>query len=238
MNQTELKKSLPLIVEHAAALTSNTGEHTSAGASSCILLGIPDSALAQRLAGQIKVFARESRVVTASKLDQLRDLAANSRPELIFLDSDVLGGRRLFEAVQQLVTIAPVVVLAPVNSHAELARLVAGGEVEFIGRIGDFVPLAVALLERRVNRARSLSSHKNQELTSRPRIGELFRHEINNPLTGILGNVELVLAHREHLSTVEVQRLQTVIDLAVRLRESIRRIGAGCEENLPSVNSI
>lgn len=238
MNQTETKKSLPSIIEHAAALAAKTGERTSAGTSLRILLGIQDAALAQRLAAQIKVFARESRVITASKVEQLRELAASSRPELIFLDSDVLGGKRLSEAVQQLVTIAPVVVLASVNSHAELSRLVAGGEVEFIGRIGDFVPLAVALLERRVNRARSVSSHKDPELATRPRIGDLFRHEINNPLTGILGNVELVLAHRENLSTVEVQRLQTVVDLAVRLRESIRRIGTACEENLPTANSM
>lgn len=238
MNQTETKKPLPLIVEHAATLAANTGEHTSAGASPCILLGILDAVLAERLAAQIKVFARKSRVITASKLEQLRDLAASSRPELIFLDSDVLGSRKLSEAVQQLVTIAPVVVLASVNSHAELSRLVAGGEVEFIGRIGDFVPLAAALLERRVNRALSVSSHKEREMQPRPRIGELFRHEINNPLTGILGNVELVLAHREHLSMGEVQRLQTVVDLAVRLRESIRRIGAACEQNLPSATSI
>jgi nitrogen-specific signal transduction histidine kinase len=68
-------------------------------------------------------------------------------------------------------------------------------------------------------------------------IGELFRHEINNPLTGILGNAELVLAHCEHLSPQEVQRLQTVVDLAVRLRESIRRISNAWERNPTLTNS-
>ena len=52
----------------------------------------------------------------------------------------------------------------------------------------------------------------------------IFRHEINNPLTGILGNAELLLARRDHLSTVDTQRLQTVVDLAVRLRETTRRL--------------
>ena len=55
-------------------------------------------------------------------------------------------------------------------------------------------------------------------------IGEIFRHEINNPLTGILGNAELLLGHRDRLSAVDTQRLQTVVDLAVRLRETIRRL--------------
>jgi signal transduction histidine kinase len=58
-------------------------------------------------------------------------------------------------------------------------------------------------------------------------MSEVFRHEINNPLTGILGNAELVLAHRDHLIPIDVQRIQTVVDLAVRLRESIRKISEG-----------
>ncbi len=55
-------------------------------------------------------------------------------------------------------------------------------------------------------------------------LGEIFRHEINNPLTGILGNAELLLAHRERLNSMDTQRLQTVVGLAVRLRETIRRL--------------
>jgi signal transduction histidine kinase len=53
---------------------------------------------------------------------------------------------------------------------------------------------------------------------------EIFRHEINNPLTGILGNAELVLSHRSRLPPADAQRLQTVVDLAVRLRETTRRL--------------
>jgi signal transduction histidine kinase len=55
-------------------------------------------------------------------------------------------------------------------------------------------------------------------------IAEIFRHEINNPLTGILGNAELLLSHGSRLPAMDTQRLQTVVDLAVRLRETIRRI--------------
>jgi len=39
------------------------------------------------------------------------------------------------------------------------------------------------------------------------------------------------LAHREHFSGVEIQRLQTVVDLAVRLRENIRRISNSWDAN-------
>jgi signal transduction histidine kinase len=59
--------------------------------------------------------------------------------------------------------------------------------------------------------------------------GEVLRHELNNPLTGILGNAELLLAeiHRNddgRLPIGGLQRLETIAALAVRLRETIRRL--------------
>jgi nitrogen-specific signal transduction histidine kinase len=55
-------------------------------------------------------------------------------------------------------------------------------------------------------------------------VAEIFRHEINNPLTGIPGKAELVLAHENRMSVTDIQRLRTIVDLAVRLRETIRRL--------------
>jgi signal transduction histidine kinase len=59
--------------------------------------------------------------------------------------------------------------------------------------------------------------------------GEVLRHELNNPLTGILGNAELLLAevHRKNDGTLPrggEQRLETIAALAVRLRETVRRL--------------
>ncbi len=46
--------------------------------------------------------------------------------------------------------------------------------------------------------------------------GEILRHEVNNPLTGILGNAELLLARRENLPAGAVQRLEIIAELAMR----------------------
>jgi signal transduction histidine kinase len=59
--------------------------------------------------------------------------------------------------------------------------------------------------------------------------GEVLRHELNNPLTGILGNAELLLAEIRRnndgrLPPGGLQRLETIATLAVRLRETIRRL--------------
>jgi signal transduction histidine kinase len=59
--------------------------------------------------------------------------------------------------------------------------------------------------------------------------GEVLRHELNNPLTGILGNAELLLSEIRRnddgrLPVGGLQRLETIATLAVRLRETIRRL--------------
>jgi nitrogen-specific signal transduction histidine kinase len=147
----------------------------------------------------------------------------------------LLGGVPLPDAVRRIAAAGPVLVLAPLNAQADLAKLVADESVDFIARVGNFVPLACALITRRLKQAQrpSLDPCRPAEQTASG-MGEIFRHEIKNPLTGILGNAELVLAHREHFSGVEIQRLQTVVDLAVRLRENIRRISNSWDANRSS----
>jgi signal transduction histidine kinase len=60
--------------------------------------------------------------------------------------------------------------------------------------------------------------------------GEILRHEVNNPLTGILGNTELLLARRDRLPPGAIERLQTIAELAVRLRETVRRLSNTWDE--------
>jgi signal transduction histidine kinase len=60
-------------------------------------------------------------------------------------------------------------------------------------------------------------------------VGEVLRHELNNPLTGILGNAEPLLAeiHRKDDGQLPYggrQRLETIAALAVRMRETVRRL--------------
>lgn len=48
------------------------------------------------------------------------------------------------------------------------------------------------------------------------------RHEINNPLTGVLGQAQLLL--REELSEKARQRAQTIEELAIRLRDIVGQL--------------
>jgi signal transduction histidine kinase len=117
-----------------------------------------------------------------------------------------------------------VVLLAAAERQAEILRMVAEGEVEFVARRGEFIPLAACLIERRLRWAQWSELSGGSPWANMPDdVAEIFRHDINNPLTGILGNAESLLSHGVRLPAADTQRLQTVVDLAVRLRETIRR---------------
>jgi signal transduction histidine kinase len=65
--------------------------------------------------------------------------------------------------------------------------------------------------------------------------GAILRHELNNPLTGILGNAELLLAELRR-KNVELparaqMRLETIAALAVRMRETVRRLSEEWESH-------
>lgn len=48
------------------------------------------------------------------------------------------------------------------------------------------------------------------------------RHELNNPLTGVLGQAQLLL--RENLSDRARKRAQTIEELAIRLRDVVAQL--------------
>jgi signal transduction histidine kinase len=196
------------------------------------LIAVADAALGRRIADEVERFATTGRVVLASSLLELRMQASHSTPRVIGLDCDLLEESPLADALAPFVALAPVVVFGPVELHVEVAPLIVSGDVEFVARAGDYAPVVANLIERRLRWAEKSGSLIGPPWAQFPEdIGAIFRHEINIPLTGILGNAELLLAHRERLTPVDTQRLQIVVDLAVRLRETIRRLSNAWEQN-------
>jgi signal transduction histidine kinase len=189
------------------------------------LLCVADAGLAERLRREIELCAEGGKVSSAANLADLIERVEKDSPRVILLDDELLEGAPVFELLRQLTKTAPVILLAAAEPQAEILRMVAEGEVEFVARQGDFIPLAACLVERRLRWAqRSASSAKSRWAEMPDDVAEIFRHEINNPLTGILGNAELLLSHGVRLPSADTQRLRTVVDLAVRLRETIRRL--------------
>jgi signal transduction histidine kinase len=199
------------------------------------LLGIADADLVRRLTAEVERSGKHASISSAPALAQLYEQMQRNVPRVIFLADDFLDDLPITEILRQLTAVAPVILLADPRRQTEIARLVAEGEVEFVARVGDFVPLAASLIQRRSRWAERLESKAGPQWPEMAAdVAEIFRHEINNPLTGILGNAELVLSHGDRLSSTDTQRLRTIVDLAVRLRETIRRLSRAWQ-NQPQV---
>jgi signal transduction histidine kinase len=153
---------------------------------------------------------------------------------VFLLDQSGVGGQSkqgLKSAVDRLVEIAPVIVVAAPERQSELAALLTSGVADFVVRAGNFVPVAVGLVERRIRLARMGMLEDSGRMNGNwsANFGELLRHEVNNPLTGILGNAEMLLARRDRLPASAIERLETIAHLAVRLRETVRRLSSAAE---------
>jgi len=105
-------------------------------------------------------------------------------------------------------TQAPVVVIGDAQHQTELSGLVVAGSADYVVRTGGCLTIALGLVERWLRKAAqsdapALSSPEESLETPRKEtdmeldredFGEVLRHELNNPLTGILGNAELLLS--------------------------------------------
>ena len=193
--------------------------------------------------------AREGgpRVAAVRNVDAARRIVEDAAPAVILLEETSANPEsegpvaklpRLNSVVSALAVHAPVVVIGGPDQESELASLVAAGAADFVERAGDCLPLALQMVERRLRQAqqvadtREFSGEKNA--LNREAFGEVLRHEMNNPLTGILGNAELLLAEVRRKNDGRLphggqQRLETIAALAVRLRETVRRLSQECE---------
>jgi two-component system, NtrC family, sensor kinase len=85
---------------------------------------------------------------------------------------------------------------------------VGGARAEELPRTVEELRHAVEECEARLTEAADLAAH--------------VRHEINNPLTGIIGQAQLLL--REELSERARRRVETIVQLATRIRDTVAEL--------------
>ncbi len=215
-----------------------------------IFLISADSALTQQLISELVATGVNYQLPLSVSMAQARQAFRRVAPTVILLDESAVREEQkdesLESAVAQLSEFAPVVVVGAPECQAELAPLIASGDVDFVARLGNFLPVAVGLLERQVHMAEQRAQEERSGdyfgAALAGDFGEILRHEVNNPLTGILGNAELLLAeckkkNGDQLPVAAVQRLQTIAELAVRLRETVRRLSNAWESRHDHVRS-
>jgi signal transduction histidine kinase len=195
-----------------------------------------DLVLAQRCFEELAAFGGRYRTLIVGTVEEAQKRIGRSAPAAVFLDESAIdihhGGETLESAVALLTESAPVVVAAAPEKQTSMVFLITSGAVDFVSRSNDFLPLVAGMLDRRVRmaeRAAGMILFPNDELSGD--FGEILRHEVNNPLTGILGNTELLLARRDRLPPAAIERLETIAGLAVRLRETVRRLSNAWDEH-------
>src|SRR6266403_3406635 len=222
----------------------HTREHT-------ILLVSDDAELCAAARREFEDKEGGLRVAEVRTVDAARRIVADAAPTVILLEetsatpeSEGPVGKmpRLNSVVSALAVHAPVVVIGAPDQQSEVASLVAAGAADFVERAGGCLPVALEMVERRLRQAQHLAhwgddSQRFAGLANALHgagFGEVLRHEMNNPLTGILGNAELLLAEVRRKNDGRLphggqQRLETIAALAVRLRETVRRLSQECE---------
>jgi signal transduction histidine kinase len=216
-----------------------------------VLLVSDDAELRAAARQELEIIDERRHVASVSTLDAAQRIVEDAAPAVILLadaaETPANGhssehAQRLDAAVSSLATYAPVVVIGGAEHQTELSGLVAAGAADYVVRTEECLSVALGLVERRLRKAQldaqlapaygdSLESPRQEDLLQLDRedFGEILRHELNNPLTGILGNAELLLSEIRRKSDGRLphgaaQRLETIAALAVRLRETVRRL--------------
>lgn len=180
------------------------------------------------------------RAAAVSSVAAARRILEEDSPGVILLEEDAVTGdcaearetgQSLEAVVAPLAVHAPVVVIGPAEKRGELAGLIEAGAADFVERKTNAFAEARGLIQQRLRQApKEIESMPNASREhGEEDFGEVLRHELNNPLTGILGNAELLLAEIRRKKDGKVpgggeQRLEIIATLAVRLRETVRRL--------------
>ena len=204
-----------------------------------ILLVSDDADLCLAARKRLESFEEGIRVASVASVDAARRIVEDAAPAVILLEDTLVTcepdesrekAPRLGAAVTSLALHAPVVVIGGTGRQIELSALVAAGAADYVERSGACLPVALGLVERRLRQSQQFNESACLPLAEEGEgFGEVLRHELNNPLTGILGNAELLLAEMRRNGDNRMpdggqQRIETIAALAVRLRETVRRL--------------
>ncbi len=203
-----------------------------------ILVVSDDAALCAAARREFESRIAGLRVASVTSVAAARRILEEEAPAVIVLEEAAIapeaeGPRGIVPRLDAVVTLlavyAPVVVIGTAERRTELSALIDAGAADYVMRDGGCLPSALGLIQSRLRQAQRVADSAREPFEEAEDFGEVLRHELNNPLTGILGNAELLLAevHRKNDGSLPhggEQRLETIAALAVRLRETVRRL--------------
>lgn len=202
-----------------------------------VLLICAERAQAKAYVAALNSLDDRAQVRPAENMIQAQYMLDRAAPRVILLDeSALLPDVPPEKTVAGLVEHAPVVLAANVASVDAFSFLIGSGAADVVARSGNFTHVVAGLVDRRLRVAERVAE-THGAYSDGEDFGELLRHEMNNPLTGILGNAELLLSRRDRLPPQAVAQIETIASLAMRLRETIRQLSDTWESSRHQVHS-
>lgn len=204
--------------------------------SQAILLIIDDDIVCAAARRELETRRPDVRVSAVNSVEQALRQVEQVAPKVILLaerlrQSELHGeASRLETIVKALGMFAPVVVMGAAGRDLGLNALIAADAADYVPPAEGCMTVALGLLERRLDRARRIADSSPNLLDGWSKdFAEVLRHELNNPLTGILGNAELLLAEINRkkdgrLPFGGLERVETIAALAMRMRETVRQL--------------
>ena len=170
--------------------------------------------------------------------DLCGDFSVNSAgSEIGPFDLAILGGLspdRLEQLLRQLARLGrPLLVLAPDAGTSERARSVAP-QALILEQTGEWLPafllLAVETIRRIEAEARARRAAEDLVLSeSSALLGRYMteqRHSINNALTSVMGNAELLTFDAGNLSSHHLNQIETIRTMSIRIHEIMQRFSS------------
>lgn len=182
-------------------------------------------------------------VVVGTDGEETERLVKEMEPDLLITDYQ-LPKKNGLEVVKWARAARPQMAIIMVTAHSSpelLVELVRTGVDDFLAKPFDVTAIAplveIALrkasirnidLQFRAMTLELLQVHqqvvRTQRMAAIGEVGLAVRHEVNNPLTALMGQAEMLLHRRGDLPEDVKKRLTTIHEMAVRIRDIVKQL--------------
>ena len=156
------------------------------------------------------------------------DAIKEAKPDLIILDimmpeMDGIEACKKIKADKDTKMI-PVIMLTSMSNVRDKVQGLNAGANDYITK--PFNPEELIARVKAQLRIKFLENEllRKEEVEAVVKMGIATAHEINNPLTVIIGNLELLLIKKENLSEEDSTNLNSILESAMRIKEIVSKM--------------
>ena len=156
------------------------------------------------------------------------DAIKEAKPDLIILDimmpeMDGIEACKKIKADKDTKMI-PVIMLTSMSNVKDKVQGLNAGANDYITK--PFNPEELIARVKAQLRIKFLENEllRKEEVEAVVKMGIATAHEINNPLTVIIGNLELLLIKKENLSEEDSTNLNSILESAMRIKEIVSKM--------------